>query len=389
MKVLWLASWFPNRTSPFNGDFIERHALATAAFVDQLFVMAVVKDDAMEKGTTEIIKKQTGNLTVYTAYYGRGRFGLAEKLLSFRKYFSLQKKIYQLIESEFGSPDLAHVHVPMKAGLFAQYLERKYNIPYVVTEHWAGYNRLCRPGIFDLGKTFIKLNNLVLKNARLVLPVSDDLGKMINDNFTKINYRVVPNVVDTTIFFPADKKENQVLQLIHVSTMGYQKNMEALVNALLLWKQKGGRFELNCYGPVNKKLVKLVQEQSLDRQIFFHGELAQPLIAKAMQQSDVLILYSRYETFGCVLIEANACGIPVIVSDLPVFHELVQQDVNAVFAEGDNPPALAEALAGFAACKDKFNKSMIAEAARQRFSYQTVGEQIRDVYVEILKNRLS
>jgi glycosyltransferase involved in cell wall biosynthesis len=171
--------------------------------------------------------------------------------------------------------------------------------------------------------------------------------------------------------------------------MGYQKNMEALVNALLLWKQKGGRFELNCYGPVNKKLVKLVQEQSLDRQIFFHGELAQPLIAKAMQQSDVLILYSRYETFGCVLIEANACGIPVIVSDLPVFHELVQQDVNAVFAEGDNPPALAEALAGFAACKDKFNKSMIAEAARQRFSYQTVGEQIRDVYVEILKNRLS
>jgi len=389
MKVLWLASWFPNRTSPFNGDFIERHALATAAFVDQLFVVAIVKDDAMEKGATEIVKKQTGNLIVYTVYYGRGRFGLAEKLLSFRKYFSLQKKIYQLIANEFGRPDLVHVHVPMKAGLFAQYLERKYDIPYVVTEHWAGYNRLCRPNIFDLGKTFIKLNNLVLKNARVLLPVSNDLGKMINDDFTTINYRVVPNVVDTTIFFPADKKENDVLQLIHVSTMGYQKNMEAVVAALVLWKQKGGRFELNCYGPVNKKLVKLVQQQSLAQQVFFHGELAQPLIAKAMQQSDALILYSRYETFGCVLIEANACGIPVIVSNLPVFHELVQQDVNGVFAEGDNPPALASALAAFDTDKNKFNKSNIAEAARQRFSYQTIGQQIKDVYVELLKDKLS
>lgn len=389
MKVLWLASWFPNRTSPFNGDFVERHALATATFVDQLFVLTVVKDDAMEKGRTEIVKKQTGNLTVYTAYYGRGRFGMAEKLLSFRKYFSLQKKIYNLIATEFGKPDLVHVHVPMKAGLFAQYLEQKYDIPYVVTEHWAGYDRLCRPNIFELGKTFIKLNNLVLKNARIVLPVSNDLGKMISNDFTKINYKVVPNVVDTTIFFPADKKENDALQLIHVSTMGYQKNMEAVVTALALWKQKGGRFELNCYGPVNKKLAKLVQEQSLEQQIFFHGELAQPLIAKAMQQSDALILYSRYETFGCVLIEANASGIPVIVSDLPVFHELVQQNVNAVFAEGDNPPALAEALESFAGSKNKFNKNNIAEAARQRFSYQTVGQQIKDVYVELLKDKLS
>jgi len=386
MKVLWLASWFPNRTAPYNGDFIERHAHAVAPFTDQLFVVAIIKDDAMERGTTEVIKKQTGNLTMYTIYYGRGKFGAAEKLLSFRKYFSLQKKIYKQIEQEFGRPDVVHVHVPMKAGLFAQYLKQNSSIPYVVTEHWAGYTRVCKPNIFDLGKTFIKLNNLVLRGASLVLPVSNYLGKMMNDDFVKIKYTVIPNVVDTTVFFPAEKKATAVLQLIHVSTMGYQKNMEAVVAALALWQQRGGAFMLNCYGKTNKAIVELVKKNSLQAQVVFYGEVDQPVLAKAMQQSDALILYSRYETFGCVLIEANACGIPVIVSNLPVFHELIKDNVNGVFVEGGNPEALAAALAAFNS--NNFNQQQIAQLTKDRFSYDVVGRQLKEVYLSVINGRI-
>jgi glycosyltransferase involved in cell wall biosynthesis len=388
MKVLWLASWYPNRTAPYNGDFIERHAQAAAPFTDQLFVVVIVKDDAMERGSAEILKKQSGNLTVYTVYYGRGRFSAAEKLLSFKKYFSLQKKIYQQIENEFGRPDIVHVQVPMKAGLFAQYLKQNKGIPYVVTEHWAGYNSICRPNIFDLGKTFIKLNNLVLRGASLVLPVSNYLGKLINDDFVKIKYAVVPNVVDTTIFFPVEKKSAAVLQLIHVSTMGYQKNMDAVIAALALWKKNGGAFVLNCYGKTNKAIVELVKTNTLQEQVFFHGEVEQPALAKAMQHSDALILYSRYETFGCVLIEANACGVPVIVSNLSVFHELIRENKNGIFVEGENPAALASALAAFDKTKNNFNQHQIAQAAKERFSFGVVGGQMKDLYTVVLNRKI-
>jgi glycosyltransferase involved in cell wall biosynthesis len=388
MKVLWLASWFPNRTAPYNGDFIERHAYAAAPFTNQLFVIAIIKDDAMERGATEVIKRQSGNLTLYTAYYGPGKFGAAEKLLSFRKYFSLQRKIYKQIEQEFGRPDIVHVHVPMKAGLFAQYLKQNKGIPYVVTEHWAGYTTICRPGIFDLGKTFIKLNNLVLKGASLVLPVSAYLGRMINDDFVKIKYTIIPNVVDTAVFFPAEKKPAGVLQLIHISTMGYQKNMEAVIKALALWKERGGAFMLNCYGKTNKTIVELVRHHSLMEHIFFHGEADQSVLAKAMQQSDALILYSRYETFGCVLIEANACGVPVIVSNLQVFHELIHENVNGIFVEEDNPEALAAALAAFDKTKNNFNPQQIAAFTKERFSYDTVGRQLKEVYSSVINGRL-
>ncbi len=389
MKVLWLPSWFPNRTAPYNGDFIERHAAAVAPFIDQLIILAVVKDDAMPKGSTEIIRRQHGNICIFTACYGGSRLGIAEKLFSFRTYFSLQKKLYRQVLAEFGEPALVHVHVPMKAGLFALYLQKKYSIPYIVTEHWAGYSRLAKPGIRQYGTIFNWFNNRVLKAARIVLTVSDDLGNTIAADFVNIPYTVVPNVVDTSLFFPVHQQANSTLQLIHASTMGYQKNMPAMMAALALWKKNGAVFRLDCYGPADDSVRILVQQSGLEREVHFRGEVPQPALAKAMQSSDALILYSRYETFGCVIIEANACGIPVIVSDLAVFHELVEDEVNGVFARPDDPAALAAALQHFSASRSRFDKKRIAAAAFEKYNYNVVGQQLLAVYRQVLAEKIT
>lgn len=66
---------------------------------------------------------------------------------------------------------------------------------------------------------------------------------------------------------------------------------------------------------------------------FLYEEMSQESLVKFLQPATALILVSSYETFGCVLIEANACGVPVIVSDIPVFHETVKQEVNGVFTK--------------------------------------------------------
>ena len=55
INVLWLASWYPNRTDIFNGDFIERHAIAVSAFV-KLTVLVVIKDRPLKAGEVEIEK---------------------------------------------------------------------------------------------------------------------------------------------------------------------------------------------------------------------------------------------------------------------------------------------------------------------------------------------
>ena len=99
-----------------------------------------------------------------------------------------------------------------------------------------------------------------------------------------------------------------------------------------------------------------------------------------MQQADALVLYSRFETFGCVLIEANACGIPVLVSDIEVFHELVENQVNGVFVRGDDPRALADAMLSLILKQDSFNSAQIALAVSEKYNFKNVGKQFAACY---------
>src|SRR4051794_31782189 len=116
-NVLWLASWYPNRTDPFNGDFVERHARAVSLYA-KLTILVVVKDAAVPAGKVEVVRSVEGNCSVYRAYYGRSRFGgIVEKFISSIRYYTVQKSIYRQIAAQEGQPALVHVHVAMKAGM--------------------------------------------------------------------------------------------------------------------------------------------------------------------------------------------------------------------------------------------------------------------------------
>lgn len=381
MNVLWLASWYPNRKEPFNGDFIERHAKAVAPFVNSLTVIAAVKDDNLSFGSSEVEYKVEGNITTCIIYYGRTRWGRTiENIFSVQKYMSLHRQLFKKITEGKTKPDIVHVHVAMKAGLFARELKRKYKIPYVVTEQWTGYFKIARPNIYERSFLFRMFTKSILKNASLLLPVSNYLGTVINAEIAPINYIAVPNVVDTDIFFPVTHAKNNILQLVHVSVMGYQKNAEAMIEALSIYKSAGGKFFMQVFGPPPAHLAEFVKQKNLDKEIIFKGEVTQPKLAPALQAADALVLYSRYETFGCVLIEANACGIPVIVSKFPVFDEFITEGVNGVFAESDNPAALATALENFYQRRYDFNKEKIATLTKEKFCFETVGKMIAGIY---------
>ncbi|MBL0359060.1 MAG: glycosyltransferase [Chitinophagaceae bacterium] len=389
MNVVWLASWFPNRTNITNGDFIERHAKSVAPLVESLSIIAVIKDDQLPFNAVEIQEQKLANITTYIVYYGLSKWGGAlERILSLRKYVSLHKKIVDKIISETGRPDLVHVNVAMKAGLVARKIKQQYNIPYIVTEHWTAYYKQARPNVFEMGNYFCRLTRAILKEAALLLTVSDELGKAINDGLINVHYQVLPNVVDTAVFYPAQKNDEEVLKLVHVSSMEYQKNVEAIIVALSMWKQQGGKFVMQLYGPLKQHLLQLVTSQGLENDVFFKGEVLQQELAPAVQQADALILYSRYETFGCVLIEANACGVPVIVSNLPVFHEFITERLNGIFVEDDNPEKLAAALIEFTNTKNSFDKAAIAKSTKERFGFDTVGRQLKNIYSTVVNNKL-
>ena len=66
-KVLFLASWYPSKVDPFNGDFIERHAKAIS-LNNQVFAVYVIKDPSIKNGKSSVIKQIEGNLISLTGF---------------------------------------------------------------------------------------------------------------------------------------------------------------------------------------------------------------------------------------------------------------------------------------------------------------------------------
>lgn len=384
-KVLWLVSWYPNRLDNFDGDFIQRHARAVALHC-KIHVIYVKKDDKLAAGENTTEHEASGNLTEQIIYYNSKKtgIGLPDKFIShqhYKKYF--QKAIESYIASS-GKPDLVHVHVAMKAGVAALWIKKKWSIPYIVSEHWTAYLAKADQRIEQFPLPYRNILDRVIKESSALTVVSDHLGKSIQRYFPSVQYQVIPNVVDTDIFFMVEKQETKTARFIHISNMNYQKNTEAILEAFFLLKKKH-LAEIYLYGPVNSMLQEFIDKHDLESAVHMMGEVSQPVIARAIQQSDALVLYSRFETFGCVLIEANACGVPVIVSELGVFHEIIEEGINGIFAEGEDAGALAEKLEQFILQKNTFDKNAIATTAARKYNFKKVGQQFLDIYTTIIK----
>ena len=385
-NLLWLASWYPSRLDGFTGDFIERHASAVSKYV-KITVLVILKDEALNIDEVEIEKTEEGNITVYRVFYGKSNALVwMESFFSVQKYFSLQKQLFRQIEKEMGRPDMVHVHVAMKSGMLALYLKRKFRIPFVVSEHWTGYYPQGKPTIYDSNFIYKRINKWVLKNADLFLPVSLHLGETVNKYFTRIKYEAIPNVVDTKLFFYDAAVKVPKFRFIHASVMNYQKNAEGILLACIQLKNKGYDFEVLMVGKEDKKLIDFaVQNNLLNKNIFFKGAVSYATVALEMQRSSALLLFSRFENLPCVVLEALCCGLPVISSNVGGVAEVVNGK-NGILVASENIDELTNAMQSMIDKYDNYDKVSIAKLAFKAFNYDKVGGQYVDIYNTILSN---
>ena len=380
--VLWLPSWYPSKIEPYNGDFIKRHAAATALYTD-VHILYVIRD-ASGTITKDFLKEivTTGRLkeTIIYYYVSPCKIKWLEKFNSFIKYNELYKQTVKEIFSNEGKPYLVHAYIAFKAGLIALWIKKKFKIPFVLSEQWTAYLSGAMPNLSDLPFFSKRRIKTILENAESVMVVSKYLGESLKAKYKIPIPVVIPNVVDVNLFTYVPQTLNAVCRFIHISNLGYQKNPDALINAFSMVKAQGYDFYLDIIGPERNDLIDLTKMLGLQDVISFHNEMQQSDLAYWIRKADALILYSRYETFGCVIIEANACGVPVIVSDMPVMHENVIEGFNGIFAANENEKALSEAIISFIKNRHLFKKEKIAERAASKFNYDFVGLQINSWY---------
>jgi glycosyltransferase involved in cell wall biosynthesis len=379
MKVLWLASWYPGKTHATNGDFTERQAKAVSLLVP-VTVLFITKDESPAAGSAVLDKTVEDNLIVYRVYYGRySRWGWLEKLLSLKRFAQLQRKYIRIIMAEQGTPDLVHVQVAMKAGLGALYLRKTHSIPYVVTEHWTGYYPQSSDSLYSRDFLFRKLNKKILEAAAAFLPVSAHLGQTVNEHFIKKTFSVIPNVVDTSVFF-YKPGIHQKFRFIHPSYLNYQKNPEGIIAACKMAAEAGCEFELLFVGKEDAVLAAAARKAGLlDGMVSFMPEQPYHQVAKQMQDASALLLFSRFENLPCVVLEALCCGLPVISTNVGGLPEVID-NTNGILVQNEDIAGLATAMQQMIQNYAAYNRAAIAQKAVLQFSYGMVAGELVSVY---------
>jgi glycosyltransferase involved in cell wall biosynthesis len=386
MKVLWLASWYPDEYEPTNGDFIQRHAKAVSQLM-RVDLIHVVQAGRKFNHLNKIVENNDGNLheAIHYFTYKRSNIDWLDKILYNKTYWRCYKKILNEYIEKNGRPDLIHVHIPFKAGIIAISFSGKYKIPFIVSEHSSLYLKEAKDNYYARDFYFRFYTGQTFKKAELVTTVSAAIGKVLKQMFHLKDVRIIPNVVDTNYFYFKPREKNKLFRWLHVSSMHPLKNVDRIIHAFNNISREKNDWELILVGPVNNEYERLVEQLNLQSKIKFTGEVFYKDVAKQMQQADALIMFSKHENFPCVIIEALCCGLAVVASNVGGISEAVNK-ANGILVEPNNTVQLQNAILLMMNDLSQFNSEKISAEAILKYNYTTVAEQFISVYKEVLKN---
>ncbi|MCW3108905.1 MAG: glycosyltransferase family 4 protein [Segetibacter sp.] len=378
MHIVVFPGWYPSKVDKLSGDFIQRHMHAIAQYC-RVSVVIPVKDNSIDKKDIVTIKK--GSLTeIYYYYPSLSSMSWLDSLLSFIRYnYCCIKAMKSLNKDE--KVNLVHLYVLQKNHLIGFLLKWFYKIPYVVSEQ----STLYIDGRFDKMNQIRKMIfRWVFKKSASFQAVSRYLLEALK-NKLQLNKDgvIIPNVVDSTLFYYNNDLTNDRITFVHVSNMTHQKNVEGMLHAFAEVKKVTGNFLLNLVGPLPDSISSLIDELGLSKNTVTWNERNYKEVAEIMQQSEVFVFFTRHETFGCVIIEANACGLPVIVSDLEVTRELISDNFNGVFVESENVKELSEKILFMINHQQKFDPLAISLQTRNKFNYERIGKQFFDWFTSL------
>ena len=379
LKILFIPSpgWYPSAAKPVAGVSVKEHAKAVALYHDVTILYATF-------GTNHSIRKpfqvsdqiEDGIRTVRVVC--QWKVPVINLLLYYWSIFICFRKLVK----EGWKPDIIHAHA-FWAGLPAWLLSRVFNVPFIITERWSGFV------IGGLSGYERRTARFSMNRAALILPVSNSLGEAIKSYGITSKFQIVPNVVDTKVFRPLSPqnkwKRGESKKLLLVAGLRPIKGIPCLLEALRKLSDKRDDFVLDIVGDgvCRKEYEMLVKQLGLEEKVNFHGYKPKEEVAEFMRNCDFYVQPSLWETFAIPCIEAMACGKPVIASNVAGPNETITPDTGILVPPGDTK-ALFEAIEYMLDNYQNYPPNKIAQYARERFSYETVGRQLSEVYQAVL-----
>ena len=378
MRVLTFTSLFPNNIWPRQGLFIKERMSQVARLggCDVRVVAPVpyfpsVKVSPRWRFSQVVRHEMISGLEVYhprfvmTPKIGMSTYGVTMFLSVARHVLRVQRKFdFDIIDAHFLYPD----------GFAAVMLGRLCHKPVVVSARGSDVN------VYGEMPLIRRLLRYTLRQADGVIAVSAALkNRMVRLGVPEAKVNVVPNGVDAAKFFSEGRVEaRRALGLplgsrlvLSVGGLVPVKGFDVLVDAVHMLAARGRSDDLRLViigdGPERKSLQARVRKAGIGDRVTFAGEVANERLRWWYSAADVFSLASRREGCPNVILEALACGTPVVASAVGGIPEMVQSPDLGILCDGSRDglaAALDQALAA------TWHSNRIAEFARERYSWR-------------------
>lgn len=284
-------------------------------------------------------------------------------------------------------PNVIHAHSRfLKAGLISLEIKKRSGIPYVITEH----------------SSHIINDNIPIKLKQLLLSVYSNSSCLISvSNYLKFNIisklqyngeiRVIPNVLDKIYQSKIKDKYSSVNEFvfINVASLLPIKNQRLLLDSFALLKNdkfsvKDIKLVIVGAGPLMGELKEYSNKNNIGDDISFVGGCDKFDVLDHLGNSNAFILTSISETFGVVVMEALACGLPVITTKSGGPEELVNYS-NGIIVD-HNKYNIYEAMKFVVLNYNSYDSDEIRSNCLHNFSSQKVLIELLNVYENVLNS---
>lgn len=236
-------------------------------------------------------------------------------------------------------PDFSLVFFGIPCGPLGLCLKAILSIPYIISLRGGDV-----PGFLPLQLGFYHkmtrpVVRIIWQNSVKVVANSGGLKALAEKTSSDLDIAVIPNGIDTDIFKPAlGAAHDSPVRLLMVGRLVKQKNVPLLLNAFSLLNsalRENIRLDIVGEGPERPDIEKMILNLGLTKWVTVRGWLPREKVIEFYQKASIVIMPSMEEGMPNVILEAMACGLPVLATDVTGNCDLVMHGANGyLFAPG-------------------------------------------------------